>query len=95
MTEKLPGSDGGRWRSGAGKLGSLVGRVRTYFADQQRQIAIEYSISEDRLDEMRRRVWRVTGACRSGLSYYLFEEDGDMKWVQIIYFEDFECPVCP
>ena len=62
MAEQLPQPGNRRTRRVARKVGAFVGRVREYFAEQQRQIAIEHSIPDDRLEEMQRRIRRVTGA---------------------------------
>jgi len=59
MSERSPRPEG-RKRGVAGRLGALVGRVQTYFAEQQKQIAIENSIPDDRLEEIRRRMRRVS-----------------------------------
>lgn len=61
MSEQSPRPEG-RKKGVAGRLGALVGRVQTYFAEQQRQTAIENSIPDDRLEEMRRRMQRVRTA---------------------------------
>src|ERR1019366_2751132 len=60
--EQLPRSEGRRTRRVARKLVALVGWAQTYFAEQQKQVAIEHSIPDDRLEEMRHRMRRVTGA---------------------------------